>query len=253
MYRTVVITGAASGIGKAAYALLKEQGHRVIGVDLRNTDIAADLSTEAGRAAMIEAVRAESGGRVDAVVACAGLASAEPITVSVNYFGAVATLSGLRPLLAEGNDPRAVLISSLAATMPFDQALVDACLAGDEAAALQAAEGKANAIYASTKVAVLRWARQQAITPDWAGKGILLNIVAPGLIETPMTQAMIDDAERLKYLRELMPMPVGRYGQPQEVGKLIAFLCSPDLSFMVGQVLFIDGGSEATTRGDMAW
>jgi len=109
----------------------------------------------------------------------------------------------------------------------------------------KASEGKGDLIYASTKVAVTRWARRHAIRSDWAGAGILLNIVAPGLIQTPMTQAMIDDPKTMENFEGLLPMPIGRYGQPGEVAELIAFLISPENSLMVGQVIYIDSGSEA--------
>ena len=253
MKRTAVITGSASGIGKATHELLSTRGYRVIGVDLHNAEVIADLSTPEGREAMIYGVRWMSGGVVDAVIANAGLALPEPITASVNYFGAIAALAGLQPLLAKGQQPRAVLVASLAVTMPSDETLIEAYLAGDEPAALKASEGKANLIYSSTKVAVTRWARRQAIQSDWAGAGILLNVVAPGLIATSMTQAMIDDPATLVHLKELMPMPIGRYGQPEEIAELIAFLVSPENSLMVGQVIFIDSGSEATTRGELGW
>jgi NAD(P)-dependent dehydrogenase (short-subunit alcohol dehydrogenase family) len=253
MKRTAVITGSASGIGKATRELLLARGYRVIGVDLHDAEIIADLAKPEGREAMIYAVRWMTRGVVDAVVANAGLALPEPITGSVNYFGAIAALEGLQPLLVKGQQPRAVFVASLANTFPHDVALVEAYLAGDELAALKTSEGKGNLIYASTKVAATRWARQHAIKPDWAGAGILLNIVAPGLIQTPMTQAMIDDPKTMENFKGLLPMPIGRYGQPEEVAELIAFLVSPENSLMVGQVIFIDSGSEATTRGELGW
>ena len=253
MRRTAVITGAASGIGKATRALLLARGYRVIGVDLHDAEVVADLSKPEGREAMIYAVRWMARGVVDAVVANAGLARPEPITGSVNYFGAIAALEGLQPMLVKGQQPRAVLVASLANTFPHDEPLVEAYLAGDEPAALKASEDKGDLIYASTKVAVTRWARRHAIQSDWAGAGILLNIVAPGLIQTPMTQGMLDNPKTMDSYKELLPMPIGRYGQPEEVAELIAFLVSPENSLMVGQVIYIDSGSEATTRGELGW
>ena len=100
MTRTVVVTGSASGIGKATAALLAETGVRVIGVDLRDADVIVDLGTAAGRQALVGGVRAIAGETIDAVFACAGRTGAEPLTVSVNYFGVLATLEGLRPFLA---------------------------------------------------------------------------------------------------------------------------------------------------------
>ena len=100
---TIVVTGSAGGIGAATASRLVGTGHRVIGVDLRDADVLADLSTAEGRSAMVEGVTETAGGVLDGVVAAAGV-NGKPgeLTVSVNYFGAVATLEGLRPLLARG-------------------------------------------------------------------------------------------------------------------------------------------------------
>ena len=100
MTRTYVVTGAASGIGKATSELLVERGHRVIGVDLHDANVTVDLATEQGRADLVDGVREASEGAIDAIVANAGLATPNAATVAVNYFGTLATLTGLRPLLA---------------------------------------------------------------------------------------------------------------------------------------------------------
>src|SRR5665648_770354 len=116
--RTVVVTGSASGIGKATKALLEARGDRVIGVDIRDADITVDLTTAEGRAALVDQVRALTGGRIDAIVANAGLAHSTPATIGVNYFGAVATLEGLRPLLAGSAAPRASSSAFVALPIP---------------------------------------------------------------------------------------------------------------------------------------
>ena len=77
MKRTYVVTGAASGIGQATATLLRNRGHRVIGVDLRSVDVVADLSTPEGRQDAIDGFLCEAGRRLDAVIANAGLASAK--------------------------------------------------------------------------------------------------------------------------------------------------------------------------------
>jgi NAD(P)-dependent dehydrogenase (short-subunit alcohol dehydrogenase family) len=223
-------------------------------VDLNEGDVKADLATPQGRSAFVQGVTALVGEPLDAVIACAGVAIPTPLTLQVNYFGAVATLEGLRPLLAKGNSPRAVGVTSFASIMQPDGELVEACLSGDELAALRIAESKDPATYyASSKAAFARWMRRQAITADWVRTGILLNGIAPGMVVTPMTQAMVDDKAVRAQLEQVMPMPIGRDGQPEEIAELLLWLASPANSMMVGQILFIDGGAEATVRGNTQW
>ncbi|WP_007506876.1 SDR family NAD(P)-dependent oxidoreductase [Pseudofrankia saprophytica] len=140
MSRTYVVTGAASGIGRATAELLLDQGATVIGVDLKDTEVTVDLAARAGREELVDRVRELTGGRLDAVVACAGVSRRDPRTVRVNFFGAVATLTGLRPLLAAGTNPAAVVVDSVACLHPADPAIVAGCLAADEPAAVTAAQ-----------------------------------------------------------------------------------------------------------------
>jgi NAD(P)-dependent dehydrogenase (short-subunit alcohol dehydrogenase family) len=260
MARTIVVTGSASGIGAATAKLLHDRGDRVIGVDLAGADIDADLATPEGRAAMVDAVTEMSGGMVDAVVANAGSAAQVPLTVSINYFGAIATLEGLRPLLAASDAPRAVITSSMASFMDNDEELVIACNSGDEEAALaraqvlaDAGEGVEQLIYASTKNAINRWMRTVAPTDDWAGAGIPMNAVGPGVIETPMTAGFLETEEGREMLAQMVPMPLGGNGRPEEVAELIVWLASPANSKMTGQAIFIDGGADAVLRGPTAF
>src|SRR5690349_16727465 len=118
MTRRIVVTGAGSGIGAAVTALLRAEGDRVTGVDLRGADVVADLSTPAGRTDAAKAAAQAAGGVVDAVVACAGTAVPGEAMVTVNYFGVTEFVTALRPSLAASTAPRAVVIGSISGTQP---------------------------------------------------------------------------------------------------------------------------------------
>jgi NAD(P)-dependent dehydrogenase (short-subunit alcohol dehydrogenase family) len=253
MRRTYVVTGSAAGIGKATRELLESCGHRVVGVDLHDAEVIADLATRTGRLSLVDGVSAVTGGVVDAVIACAGVAYEEPDTVRVNYFGTVATLEGLRPLLLRGTSPRAVVVSSVAAVLAVDSGIVQACLAGDEELAVTAAKGAEALAYASSKAALCRWVRRTAVTEDWAGAGIPLNAAAPGIVATPATAHFLDSGLAEAVLDKAVPMPFGGHGRPEQVANLLGWLAGPENSMMIGQVLFIDGGADAVLRGDSVW
>lgn len=146
----------------------------------------------------------------------------------------------------------------MASLMPTDQALVDAMLAGDEAAALARAEQIADTedaqkIYASTKVAICRWLRRNAPTPEWAGAGIPLNAIAPGVVVTPMTADLMATDEQRESLAGMVPMPLNGFMEASAPAELLAWLVSPVNTHLCGQVVFIDGGSDVVIRGDSTW
>lgn len=252
MTRTLLVTGSASGIGKATASLLRSRGDTVIGLDLANADIEADLGTAEGRGKAIAEVTAMAGGKLDGVIACAGVVSDNgPQMVAVNYFGTLAIVDGLRAALLASAAPRVAIISSFASLLPSNPPLVEACLVGDEAAAMDLAQsGHGNLTYGSTKLALSRWIRRTAILPEWAGSGILMNGIAPGLVLTPMTAPILATAEGRAMLEQATPIAVGEHAGPQDIAPLLAFLASPECSYMVGQAIFIDGGTEVILRGD---
>lgn len=257
--RTYLVTGAASGIGKATAELLNSRGHRVIGADLRGTDINADLSTVVGREALVDQATELSGGVLDAVIAVAGLSHPIPVTASVNYYGAIATLEGLRPLLTQSAAPRAVVVDSMASLQSYDEELVQLFLTGTEAQAVarcvELAESPATGhqIYSSSKRALARWLRTTATTPEWAGAGIPLNAIAPGVVLTPMTKELVATSEGRARLNEQVPMPLNGPFDPIVAARLLVWLADEENSHLCGQVIFVDGGYDAVLRGDSTW
>lgn len=248
-------------MGAATARRLADAGHRVIGVDLRDAEVVADLGTEAGRTAAVEAVTELVGGpegALEGVVTWAGLPGLTDrpgsLLASVNHFGTIAVLEGLRPLLARGDRPAAVAISSNSTLVQpgVPAAVVEACLSGDEAAARAAAdEAGSLATYPATKTAIARWVRRQAPSDDWAGAGITLNVVAPGAVETPLLQASREDPTVGQFI-DAFPIPVGRKGTADELAAFVEFLLGPDARFFCGSFLVVDGGTDAQLRPDDA-
>jgi len=200
----------------------------------------------------VEGATEHSGGELAGIVTCAGLAGlpgrAGSLLASVNYFGTVDLLVGLRPLLAPGG--AAVAISSNSTTVqpavPAD--LVEACLRHDEELSAQIADARGSLVtYPATKLAVAHWVRRNATGPDWAGSGLRLNAVAPGMIDTPMVAGMRADAKAGPML-DMLPIPVGRPGRAEEIATVIDLLLGPDGTFFCGSVVFCDGGSDALLR-----
>jgi NAD(P)-dependent dehydrogenase (short-subunit alcohol dehydrogenase family) len=255
MNRIIVLTGAASGIGRATAEELKSAGHRVIGVDLHDTDVIADLASPAGRAAMARGVAALAPDGIDGVVAAAGVSIKLPasMAVAVNYFGAVASLELLRPLLLRAANPCAVGILSTAALTNYDETLVDLCLSSDEAEAKARADELDPTVgigYSSSKQALGRWLRKAAISAEWAGSGILMNAVSPGCVLTPMTKALIESEVGRAMLAKETPIALTdrSFGTVDELAEVIAFLATLSGRFLVGQILHVDGGTEAIKR-----
>lgn len=154
-------------------------------------------------------------------------------------------------------------ISSFSSLQENDQALVEAmCIDDDEDKARaiaqkivdesgeQVAQGL---IYASTKRAISRWVRRESIKPQWAGAGIPLNAVGPGVIRTPMTAQWLASEQGQQYLMSVVPMPLNGFAEPEVVSELMIWLTSPTNTHVTGQTVYVDGGADVSMRGENVW
>jgi meso-butanediol dehydrogenase/(S,S)-butanediol dehydrogenase/diacetyl reductase len=243
--RTAVVTGAATGIGRAAATRLHADGWSVVGADVDGdhlgwlddlgegtATVVADLSTEEGNEAMVATARDRFGG-IDGLVLNAGLGTAgaiesQPIesfdrVLAINVRGAVLGLRAALPMLRASERGAVVVTASVSG------------LFGDPGMWA----------YNTSKGGVLNFARAAAI--DLGGSGIRVNAVCPGPIAgTRMTDPLEEHAPQL-YEEMRSHVPLARWGRPEEVAAAIAWLLSDDASYVSGVALPVDGGVTAST------
>lgn len=250
---TYVVTGAASGIGEAIKSALASEGHQVIGVDLREGDICADLSRQDQVESVIAEVLRRAPAGLDGLAPCAGAGAENPnkaLIPLVNYFAVVDMVEGLIPAL-EKRRGAVVLVCSNSATMtPHPEDYVQALLEGERDKALGFAETMLGfQLYGAGKLALGRWMRRRA--PAAARVGVRLNALAPGYTETAMTAAGRKDPQIGPAMEEFkQSIPIGRGGQPEDQANAALFLLSDKAAYIAGAVLFVDGAHDAMFRPD---
>ncbi|GAA2364154.1 SDR family oxidoreductase [Saccharopolyspora halophila] len=256
---TYAVTGRASGMGRAVADQLRAAGHTVIGVDLDDADVQADLSVPRARREAAAAVLSAAGERLDGAVLAAGLGPVrgrERAIAQVNYFGVVDLLREWRPALAAAGNAKVVVFSSNSTTTTpgVPRRFVRALLAEDADRALRGVRlfGKAAApiVYGGSKLALSRWVRRNAVLPEWSGAGIRLNALAPGAVLTPLLEDQL--ASPAAKAVASFPVPIGGYGDPSRLADWAVFMLSDAADFLCGSVIFVDGGSDAYFRAD-AW
>lgn len=254
------VTGSASGMGRHVAERLQDDGHTVIGVDLRDATVLADLSVPHGRRTAAAAVLEASGGHLDGAVLAAGIgptpgADRPRLIFSINYLGVIELLEAWRPALAATGHAKVVVVgSNSSSTVPAAPArAIRGLLAGDIDRAVRAVRRYGRAAptmaYAVSKIAVSRWVRRQAVLPQWAGQGIRLNAIAPGAVMTPLLEKQLATPSQGKAVRSF-PVPVGSFGDPGQLADWMVFMLSDAAEFLCGSVIFVDGGSDAYLRAD---
>ncbi len=254
-----VVTGSASGMGREVANKLSDAGHTVIGVDVKQADVVADLSTAEGRRTAAEGVLALAD-QLDGAVLAAGLGPGQgrdrlTSIAQVNYFGVVDLLAAWRPALAAAQRAKVVVFSSNSTTtVPVvPNRSVRAFLAGDAERAIRSTRlfgrNASSILYASSKIAVTRWVRREAVKSEWAGAGIRLNALAPGAIMTPLLQEQLSTPKQEGVVRSF-PIPMGGFGDAGQLGDWACFMLSDAADFLCGSVIFVDGGSDAYFRAN---
>ncbi len=242
--RRVIVTGGASGIGLAAARRFLAEGAEVALLDRREEALAS--AGLAGALSVPCDVRSRD--EVDRAVAQVASLLRGPADVLVNAAGIyrIAPLLDISP--EEWDDVLAVnLRGCFLAARAVAQALVGAGRPGAivsiaSTAALVADAGEPSAHYNASKAGVLALTRQMAV--EWAGHGIRVNAVCPGVIDTPMLRLMDDPVAGAAYLETRVPQQ--RLGTADEVAAVIVFLASDDASYLTGAAIPVDGGSIAS-------
>ncbi len=238
--KCAIVTGASRGIGRAVCARLAAMGAGVTGVDIALDDMeqtAAEVQAAGARFMALQANVCDSDALQDAVKRVVeAFGSAD---VMVNNAGI--TRDGLLIRMSE-EDWQAVLNVNLTGVFNGTKAVARQMMKQREGRIINVASvvgiignaGQAN--YSASKAGVIGLTKTTA--REFAGRNINVNAVAPGFIETAMTDKLSDDAREA--LSEQIPL--GRMGTPQDVAAVAGFLAGPDSAYMTGQVLRVDGG-----------
>jgi len=243
--RTVVLTGGSRGIGLASANLFAAAGAKVYALSRSKPAselsedvevIACDVSVQEDLSSAVERIVADSGG-VDICVANAGVCMVEDFAetdpaewsriVDVNLLGVMRTWQAVLPHMAKGERGGRLIANSSAAGVRAESSIP---------------------AYSASKAALTGLVQSLAIR--YASRGICVNAVAPGEIDTDMnrnaraTMAQSEGRSSEDLLRELLceHIPAGRLGHEQDIAATIAFLASDDASFITGQTIVIDGG-----------
>jgi len=222
--KTAIVTGGAAGIGRAIVERFEAEGTKVVVFDLNGSEKIDITDYDEVKRAV------EKAGPVDVLVNNAGWDMFRPFLktdpafwqkiISINLVGAMNLLHCVLPGMAERGHGKVVNVASDAGRVGSSgEAPYSACKGG---------------LIALTKT----------LAREFAGKGVRLNVVCPGLTETGMLEQFMQGAGNPDKLREAYrrAVPIGRLGKPEDIAGAVLFLASDDAEFITGQVLSVSGG-----------
>jgi 3-oxoacyl-[acyl-carrier protein] reductase len=233
-----LVTGATRGIGAAIAQRLAHDGARVIGTATTADGaarISANLASSGGRGVVLDVVKP---GSIDAVI--------EDIEAKEGTVGILCNNAGITRdtlmLRMKDEDWAAVLETNLASVFRLSKAVLRGMMKARKGrivsitsvVGLTGNPGQTN--YAAAKAGILGFTK--SLAREVGSRGITVNAVAPGFIDTDMTRALAD-AQRAALNTQI---PLGRLGQPADIAGAVAFLCSPDGAYITGETLHVNGG-----------
>jgi len=248
--QVALITGAASGLGKAQALLFAKEGAKIIAVDMNME----------GAKATADAISENEG---DAIAIKADVTDEQSIVnlveQSLEYYGKISILCNTAGMFDQYNalldtsyqQWSKVLDININGIFRLTKAVLPVMIQNNYGVVINMTSGAGliggggGIAYTSSKHAVVGFTKQ--LNAEYGKQGIRANAIAPGLIETPMVKSLIDNKDS-GIMGTLKKLPAGRHGQPDEIANAALFLASDDSRYIYGAVIPVDGGLLSTLR-----